>query len=355
MYGYLVANRTSFITLCITMVAISNLSFIITELKYLKYLLFPVSIFYLMQHGRFNRYNLTLVLPFVILLVYSVLFLVVRPDVRVREAYFILCYISPFLVFVRDVRYDDVLYSFKLLLMFFLLSLFFKKQQELNIANSKAILEGTDSFIFGMFYIFFFYNKKYLYALVSIVLVVLTLKRIVLGACVILTFLIYFESFLAYNKKKVVLFFTSFTAIYISYLFADKQLNQLVYTYTGQSIDFITMGRYEIQVAAYDFWSKSGLSSLVFGKGIGSSSIFVSNFTLGRIPLLHNDWAKLVFEFGLFGGILFIWFFANSFFHKLSLSLFLSLSFITDNILIYTNVMFFFLMLYSFLSKSESD
>jgi hypothetical protein len=97
-------------------------------------------------------------------------------------------------------------------------------------------------------------------------------------------------------------------------------------------------GRYMISNAIYDEMSARSILTSLFGSGAGSADTVTLEITAGRTPLTHNDWLKIMFDYGVIGSVVFTVGFAAIFSTSalaMGLGLATAVLMMTDNVLIY--------------------
>ncbi|MBR8537379.1 O-antigen ligase family protein [Carboxylicivirga sediminis] len=214
-------------------------------------------------------------------------------------------------------------------------------------------IEGNISFVFGFIALYYFFKREKLLFLLSLIGILLTLKRIVLLSL----FVVIICYLLPKGLKKIVLnkyLIISLNALVVlfSIFLAQGYWDEMIWNYFGISPEFLTMGRtriYDTVLRVIDF---NDLKIWMLGTGQGNTTNIL--FASGTEDLLHNDILKLFLEHGII-----IWGLFMFFLYKFSkglqvyVTLFYNILLLTDNILIYPICYFLYLLIY--LSFSEND
>jgi hypothetical protein len=257
-----------------------------------------------------------------------------------------LSYILPLCIFYdEEVSVEKVFYIY---VVFFLLTLPSYEFRSISLVQSTAIAEGSTSFVFGAFALFFMFNNKKFFSIVASVFLIITMKRIaVLGvlACIILFVLPKFLK--KYLSSPLSLVFFNSTVVILLIALTLGPLALVFNVMTDKGANELTLGRTSHYFGVVEDM-RSGYSWAVRGAGAGAGYEKAEEYYVGSLdkPNLHSDTLKILYEGGVFAFILFFYFLGKNDSTQVSaLLLYMSILFATDNILIYSGTMFFLLFL----------
>lgn len=226
------------------------------------------------------------------------------------------------------------------------------------------LMESQYAFIFGVYLLYYFWNKRYFSSAMSATALYLANKRIALLATILTVCYLLFLKLL--KKEKLKLFILHISNILIlggvfAYIYIIKSgiMGNVVAKYKIN-----TMGRANV----YGMISESYSFSLKYlGKGIGSVQVLVRELGLSTYQLLHNDILSFYIELG-FVGFLIFWIVYCAIFYDLlkklstetmiitlGLFVFTVIVFMTDNISIYINYFYpFYVIIFSLLEEGKN-
>ena len=338
------------LTAFFSLIFISGFSTYFEPLKYAKYLILPLLVILVAAFKSKKMQVLIvkdkIVIPFVFLVLYGCFSSVFIYDVEgVKDLYFIATYSLPFVFFDFQVKRSYVNGVFVLFVgQFFLKLITNAGGGAFSLLDSKGILESTDCFIFGFFAIYYASISELKKSLFCFVLIFISLKRIVLLGCLASLLVLFLDRKIFNVNRPIILFgFASFCTV-ITVCFGAGVFDQLIFDVFGVSPNYLTMGRSNIFGSVVDdFLTGKGL---VFGNGLGTVYPKVEMASNGLNHNLHSDLLKVLYEYGLVGFIL-LFSFLSRLPENVNVGFFVILiaSFMTDNILIYSHVMFFYLFL----------
>ena len=331
------------------LMALSSLVVAHEVFKYPKYLILPMSIILIFVRKRHDAYDVgrKFFFGWFILLGYSFITYVVEPKINgLKDIFFILTYVVPLYLFHDAKMNMEKIWAIFVACWF--ISILFVDFGELSIYDSSAIYESPASFTFGAFAIYYFSigNKKLF--LFNFFLMVLTLKRIAFVG----VFFVIFSSCMPYFFKNlftgrfVVTIFVLISFLLIV-LFSSGALDPLVFLLTGQTSSQISLGRFDIyQEVYFNIVSKPHL--LLIGDGIGSTYGMLNNHHEIKFSYdnLHSDILKIGYEVGLPAMVVFCYLFLTLRNVKSrSVAIYTLVIFLTDNVLIWSSVMFYNLLI----------
>ncbi|AKJ27916.1 hypothetical protein AAW51_1225 [Caldimonas brevitalea] len=218
----------------------------------------------------------------------------------------------------------------------------------IDVLGSKSAFESPYSFVFGMLTVWAVVTKRWKEALIALVFTVLTLKRIaLLGviACVLVTLLPRRLGNLLLSP--VVMISLNALAVTLAVMYAMGQFDQLIFDLTGMSANQAGMGR-RVLYFRPSMELTAHLERYVFvGGGAGwVYDIMRAKASWGHKGNLHNDVMKIVLEYGGLAMAGFFWLaYRTKSWPIKVLWLYVNLTLLTDNTLIYTYFVFGFGMI----------
>jgi hypothetical protein len=273
-----------------------------------------------------------------------------------NDSLFIASYILPLCFFYTNtISIEKVFFIFTF---FFAISCLGIEYQSFSMENSTAPFESGASFVFGVFFLYFLFQKNYKLMIISIIFLMLSLKRIAfLGVFICMAVYFLPEKYKKLILSKYSFIFFNFICLAIILGLGFGVYDDIIIQLTGMNVHHFTMGRFShyqgvIQEIEAHPWS------LIFGNGIGTTydlaSIYVNtDFTVVN---LHSDTLKIFFESGFVVFSLFFLFLgqARKTTSKL-IMLYLVVLLFTDNVLIYLGTMFFVLLIFLKLENSSEN
>ena len=356
------AVRALFFVTCFIYV-ISYFDVFLSGVRYVKYLLpaliIPFYFYFSRMYKGLYFCDSSEVRPYLFLFLYGMtLFLVLGGEFKDLYFYFVTFSFFAFIPGVLSAAVIDRVF-YVLSFLFVVASLKYGSGG-MSLEDSKGLYEGTESFLFGLYVLWFMYRGKKYLMLLSLLLVVVSFKRVVLLAIFLAMFVYVFLSFYSVRSLAVVflkrlLYFLPFLFLVASIGFASGYFSAFVNEHFDYSIDHLTMGRFVMASYVYDVMSNGHL--VFFGSGPGSVYANVDSITQGRDVNLHNDYLKLYLEYGVLG---FFVFFSllyrgvmNNSSHFSVFWLYLCVLFFTDNVLVYPQVLFFYFAMIRILSYEK--
>lgn len=224
--------------------------------------------------------------------------------------------------------------------------------------NSNSLYESPIAPLFAILCVLSLHKKKTFYlTIATFVLTVLASKRIVTLA---LVFSLLFYYFAPYSKKRgyiqtiiTLAIGVNCIIIFLYYLLGNGYFDLIIYELTGNIPQTFTAGR--SVVYGIVFRELNSIFELLFGFGFGFTNyiITLNNFTIVH---LHSDVLKIMLETGIVG---FLFFTINVYKapkNKLALTLIilLNIMYLTENYIIYYDVMFMSILAFLILNKDNS-
>jgi len=352
--------------------------FISSELRYLKYFLpvfFLIPIFnYISQNFQKKEYYIVFIRFYLILIFYSFIILTFKGSFDTRNLANMLFIISPLLLIIYLYSKKDsyniskvIDYLFFIYIVSYLLEVMslhksfsinaFLKSFEDALIYSEMQTESGLAFIFGLFVIHYFYDKKPIKLIFALLFTLLAFKRIVFLALIVIYIYIIIQKakFMKVKFYGTIIIFSIFiSSIALTYYLLQGSYNFLIKEYLGISADHLFMGRIGIYSAILP---QISLFSLFSGLGVGTVDVLLIDY-FNRATNLHSDIVKNLIEFGIPFFVVWVFLFVKyhtSNIYLTTFAIYLSILFITDNVFIYFNVMFiFYFLLIPYFNRGES-
>lgn len=305
--------------------------------------------------GRKVRFEISRHLaPFVLLVGLGAAYAVIDSRYGWKWTTFVVIYVTTFIWWDFSKIAIDARKLFALFLLTFGLNLAItgvnpaaEANLEMAFVDSTFGVESTYSFCFGILAAWFLLERRYLWALVSAVMVVLTFKRIVILA--LLVFLIL--RFTPASLRRLVLNpVTATVAVFVGLVlgveFALGHFDDLIMDATGYSADYLTKGRRWLWAKALDALKFSYGDFVITGLGLGKIlGLLTEGQQRPSWVLLHNDFLLLYLAYGaLMLGVFAFAVVAQKSVEERLLSVVLYVFMATDNVLIYQHVMVLYLL-----------
>lgn len=218
-----------------------------------------------------------------------------------------------------------------------------------NILSSRGGAETSLSFAFGAIFIYFCLAKDWRWAILAGLLTLITFKRgALLAIFVVLSIHFFLQSMPGlthFLRRTTQSLFP--IAIFASATLAALYLNEIAtvivrYLDPYDSPNRFTMGRIMLSsIVGWNFQNSPWISYL-FGHGPGTAELLLTQ-SLGQTMLPHNDYLKMLYEYGVVGAPL-VCFTIYALFGTTSIGrrllFYTAILFITDNLLIYYYYLF---------------
>jgi hypothetical protein len=350
---------------------------VLTGLRYIKYIIALLSPFFILPRKTYfkylDRYYLQNIILYIVIIQISFLTILLREDFYQRffeESVFILTpAIFTFFLF-RYYNHEKKDFYIKLLfwgisisyfIMLFVYNIqglgFLLNPIDFIINKERSLVNTSHSFYFVFFVVYFFFKKNKKYLFFSLILFVLSMKRVSLIGLLIVTVVYFFykkKEFSQINFKIIlpVVIIINLIIVYLIYNFALGEYDYLFGEYTGRYTDDVVSGRKGIYNI---FFEKFDLTKLaLFGEGIGKVMDVISKYA-GYKFNFHSDILKNYTEMGPIVFICWIYFLyrINS---KNLISflyiIYINVLFVSDNAFVYFDVLFLF---YFFIGISQIE
>ena len=336
--------------IAVLLILISLLDEILPGIRYAKYLTIPFCLIIATTKGfRLNAQSSAGLWPFGLYLLamipYLVLNQVTNMDITADDAVFLLAYLLP-LAFL-PVCTVNIKNTFLASTIFFLFVSFGKLGGDFNfnILESGSSFEHSEfGFIFSFFLLYFVTRGEFKLAIIATILAILSLKRIALLGSIVAwaIYAINPERLMPRKQIAIIAALVNVAIIFLMKFTTTEEFNSLIYELTEKSANHFTMGRSTLYSFIFDH------TSIQWFYGIGPGAIYSfasSAFDSSNRVLLHSDLLKLGIELGAV--FLFMFFYMLYKERKLALEqiVLLNIILLTDNVLIYASVMFFFFIL----------
>lgn len=322
---------------------------------YLKYTIYTIPLlgfFIYIISGDFKLHFSRQTFPFLSLIFVSLANITDIDYNWAKQIYFIFCYTSFFLMFDFSKQKQNIeLLNIVVIIIFIakmLLSGSFTNfnLSKLSIINSKFQLERTFSFVFGLFSIYFLYEKKYLWFLLNSTLAILSFKRIVILGIFLCTLLFFIpKKIRLIFINPITLTFSILTLTIVSINISTGLYDSFILNNIGISTNQLLMGRQEIWYKILTYIKFEHSDYIFFGLGNGYTSQTLIKIFKNNV-LLHNDFLLILIQYGYIFLIIFSYTLNNQkSYRQKNLAIYLTCLFATDNVLIYQHVMIIYLLL----------
>ncbi|MFT6916067.1 MAG: hypothetical protein ACJAWL_002384 [Motiliproteus sp.] len=342
----------------IFIILFSSLGPIFDGVRYVKYLVPVVAVLFYIRVGSMRIVIDNITKPFLILMLFAIPFIWRSNAYGLYDMYFMFSYLLVYLLF-KVPRYN-VRKLGMLVACLYLLDYSNKMFSgfEFSFIESKSSIESHQfGFVFGLFCVFFITKKDWLFSIIFLIFSILSLKRIVLFAVAV----VFVVSFLPDKIKKIVfdrymLISLVLSFVFVAYFITTEMFDEIVIQYYGVNADYLTMGRTILYRGLFDGLFSDILNILV-GAGPGAS-YEVASFSLYIVEKenIHSDILKLLYENGFLCLVVFLYVLFKPKVHSVVLiNLYVTILFMTDNVISYTFVMFFYFLICYQLLYVESD
>lgn len=219
----------------------------------------------------------------------------------------------------------------------------------ISLGQSQSVFEGTLGLISPLLVFYYFQKKKYGYAVICALISVLMFKRIAIAAMIIS---VLYGIILSKLKNKrlaqtismILILLIWFLSININQVFEIVSNIYLEYFGTSVGPDSFSSGRYSIFAYIWNaYLSNQSILQWIFGRGVGRSAEIMGSgemLSFTNLPLLHNDWMKILIDYGISGSAIII--FTLSVMSSKNLmysmvSIYTAILFSTDNVVVYAS------------------
>jgi hypothetical protein len=340
---------------------------VLTEIRYIKYIVAFFSPFFLLPRKEYYRYldkyYMQNIIMYLVIIMISFINILLKEDVYQRffeESVFIL---TPaiftfflFRYFYHDKKDFYVKFLFWGISISYLILLVISNLQGLSfvfnpydflINKSRSLVNTSHSFYFVFFIIYFFFKKNRRYLLISLFFFVLSAKRVSLIGLVMVILIYFFykkKEFSSINLKIIipVAIVLNLIVVYLIYNFTLGEYDYLFGEITGRFSDDVVSGRKGIYNIFFEKFDLTKLS--ILGEGIGKVMDVISRYAGFKFNF-HSDILKNYTEMG---PIIFVtWIY---FLYKLNSKnlisflyiIYINVLFISDNAFVYFDVLFLF-------------
>lgn len=212
--------------------------------------------------------------------------------------------------------------------------------------------ESWLAFPFGIFTIYYIIEKKYLTFYISLVLFLLSFKRIAMVALALSLLVYFFYENKKFIKAKFVRYFIAINLILLTllYFFINGVFTKFIERETGISINWFSQGRFQIYNDVINHFS----DKIWLGTSLGFTHLYLST-KYTDIAFLHSDILKIILELGILPFIIWLFSFMKININSLksvALIMYINILFLSDNVFIYFDTLFIF---YIILIKFDID
>jgi hypothetical protein len=224
-----------------------------------------------------------------------------------------------------------------------------------SIVDSQASFESSLSFPLGMFSLFFLIRGRHLWCLINVLLAVITLKRIVLVAIAV-SVLIWLipRRMRGLILNPYVATVITMACLIVTVQFGQGTFDSWISDTLGVASNDLTKGRRVLWGGLMQSINFSYDDFVLYGIGLGKSVSELQVLLHRERVLLHSDLLTILIEFGFFSVLVFTFLLnAQRSLEERILAAYLSILFLTDNVLIYQHVMLPFLIMMTALGRDN--
>lgn len=345
-----IGNLILSILIALTMIG-SDLGRITPVLAYLKYTVIVIFLAFFLNPKRYYPKSIKFIL---LIFLFSFVKSWQFNSRMVVELIFMTISILPFFVF--DFKNIDIKRINKFIIIIFLLihgsSIGLKLDVESFLLSETSSTEtNISAFIFSMLFTFFLVKKDKRWMIINLAMSLIAFKRISFLS-IIFIYIVYLFSFHKKYKKNTIYIVVNLVVVLIFSFLASGIYDDFIMRTTGLPIGQFTQGRSVFLAIIMEEINKNYFYSLFVGVGQGEV-VNILEAELGAFELFHNDIFKLFWEYGIF---LFIIILSALYkFNNKLLAIQFNIFMFTDNVLVYTPVLFTFLMLSNLLKKENLE
>lgn len=223
-----------------------------------------------------------------------------------------------------------------------------------------ARYESIYAFTFGIFFVYFFYEKRWVLCLLSLGLMNFADKRIAVLASAAAIFVMVIQWFFRYSKKLLYLIWGVMVAAICGYVYLTYSG---ILQYFSKGLGVNTNGRMVMYEKIANWF---GTKPLICGQGLGVIEKLLVHWNVSAFQNLHNDLLKFFIELGLVGLLIFLLSYILVFYLSekyigaketgflLSMTIYTMLLLFTDNVSIYIVYLIpLYSVYFAILSKSD--
>ncbi len=339
--------KWSYHIIVLIMIVISFYTYHFNQLRFLKYIAPFILIIFLILLKNKNIIIKNYMYPFILLIVVYYLKVFQYNPQGYLESIFIFSALAIFMLPYSNKVYLDIR-VISVVSILFMIILYLITFSSVNIdfsynaflRSETSTIEGDMAFLFGLFVMYFILEKKYIWAILNSVMLLMGLKRIVFLGLLVVTILLISPRVIkkTFANKHAMVIINICYLIFTMYLLLGM-FDTLIEQYTGISAGYFLMGRSSIYSSILPYWEENKLMISLIGSGMGTSNQIIQS-NLGFHQLLHNDVLKIFFEHGFIIFIAFFYLLFNTSNKKhFYMALLVNMIFLTDNMLIYTHIL----------------
>ncbi|TSA13921.1 MAG: hypothetical protein D4R79_04225 [Comamonadaceae bacterium] len=224
----------------------------------------------------------------------------------------------------------------------------FRSGLKFDLADSYSSFEGSFSFLFGLLTPLALIEKRYRLFVLCLLMTVISLKRIaVVAAICACAFVLFGEKRARHILNPAVMIGLNCLLLLVILLYGFGTFDWVIRELTGQSANQFGQGRRALlSLPALEVFAHPE-QFLFFGQGPGSTYLLANKGfgVYGTAQRMHSDLLKIFYEYGLVFFCIFVglMYSARHFATRIAF-LFMNIVFISDNSLIYSFMLFFFVI-----------
>lgn len=224
----------------------------------------------------------------------------------------------------------------------------FRAGLKFDLADSYSSFEGSFSFLFGLLAPLALIEKRYRLSVFCLLMTFISLKRIAVVATICAcAFVLFGEKRARHILNPAVMIGLNCLLLLVILLYGFGAFDWVIRELTGQSANQFGQGRRALlSLPALEVFAHPE-QFLLYGQGPGSTYLLANKGfgVYGTAQRMHSDVLKIFYEYGLaffciFAGLMYS---ARRFSTRIAF-LFMNIVFISDNTLIYSFMLFFFVI-----------
>lgn len=222
--------------------------------------------------------------------------------------------------------------------------------------------ESTLSFVFGLFFLYYLYKKKWGFVLLTIIFLYLTNKRITLLAVLVVVMVMFFLKLFRNDRRLVYTIWAVVEGGIGGYIWL---ICSGAFTFVCRGFGIDTSGRVKIYAQIVN-WLENPVQ--LFGKGLGTVEILLEQWKIKSFANLHNDLLKFYIELGIIGLAVYLVSYGVTYYLAgkklgnekmcmlLAMNIYSMVLFATDNVSIYIIYLIpFYSILFAILSPNQQS
>ncbi|MBT9608972.1 MAG: hypothetical protein IV110_02890 [Aquabacterium sp.] len=218
------------------------------------------------------------------------------------------------------------------------------KYVRVDILNSYSTFESNYAFVFCLLLPFAAHQRRWGLFLLTLVMSVLTLKRIALLGGLLCTGMVFMRrEHVKFLLSPPLMVLANVLLLWLTMFYSTGHLEHFIHDLTGLSGNALGQGRESLQRLPSLAIINDPELFLLWGKGAGRAyDIAAASAGMFNKVSLHSDPLKIAYEYGMFAFCVFFWLLYQTDNHLERIGMaYLNMLLITDNVLTYYFILFF--------------